>query len=94
MRHVLAAVLCIVIPVAVFAGDNGYKVSYDGGSLPDTKAGVGMKIYIESNQVRLVKDNADVVKIPASAIRINAGGSRFRHGFWFSIILVAASPFL
>ena len=47
---------------------NGYKVTYDGGSLPDTKAGVGMKIYIESDQVRLAKDNADVVKIPASAI--------------------------
>ena len=27
-----------------------------------------MKIYIEANQVRLAKDNVDVVKIPASAI--------------------------
>jgi hypothetical protein len=68
MRHVLAAVLCIAIPVAIFAADNGYKITYDGGSLPDAKAGVGMKIYIEANQVRLAKDNADVVKIPASAI--------------------------
>jgi hypothetical protein len=68
MRHVLAAVLCIAFPIAIFAAENGYKVTYDGGSLPDTKAGSGMKIYIESNQVRLAKDNADVVKIPASAI--------------------------
>ena len=68
MRHVLAAVLCIAFPIAMFAAENGYKVTYDGGSLPDTKAGSGMKIYIESNQVRLAKDNADVVKIPASAI--------------------------
>jgi CxxC motif-containing protein (DUF1111 family) len=70
MRHVLAAVLCIALPIAMFASgkDNGYKVTYDGGSLPDTKAGIGMKIYIESDQVRLAKDNADVVKIPASAI--------------------------
>jgi CxxC motif-containing protein (DUF1111 family) len=68
MRHVLAAVLCIAIPVAMFAAENGYKVTYDGGSLPDTKAGAGMKIYIEGNQVRLAKDNADVMKIPASAI--------------------------
>jgi CxxC motif-containing protein (DUF1111 family) len=75
MRHVLAAVLCIAIPIAMFASemfasakDNGYKVTYDGGSLPDTKAGVGMKIYIESSQVRLARDNADVVKIPATAI--------------------------
>jgi CxxC motif-containing protein (DUF1111 family) len=68
MRHVLAAVLCIAFPIAMFAAENGYKVTYDGGSLPDTKAGSGMKIYIESNQVRLAKDNADVVKIPASTI--------------------------
>ena len=68
MRHALAAVLCIAIPLAMFAGDNGYKVTYDGGSLPDTKSGTGMKIYIEANQVRLAKDNADITKIPASAI--------------------------
>ena len=68
MKHVLAAVLCIAIPIAMFAAENGYKVTYDGGSLPDAKAGTGMKIYIESNQVRFAKDNADVVKIPASAI--------------------------
>ena len=65
MRNVLAAVLCIAIPIAMFASekDNGYKVTYDGGSIPDSKAGTGMKIYIESNQVRFAKDNADVVKI-------------------------------
>src|SRR5580693_4341089 len=70
MRHVLAAVLCIALPIAMFASekDNGYKVTYDGGSIPDTKAGVGMKIYIEASQVRLARDNADLVKIPASAI--------------------------
>ncbi len=70
MKHVLTAVLCIAIPIAMFAAekDNGYKVTYDGGSLPDTKSGTGVKIYIEANQVRLAKDNADVVKIPASAI--------------------------
>ncbi len=68
MRHLLAVVLCIAMPVAVFAGDNSYKVTYDGGSLPDTKSGTGLKLYIESNQVRLAKDKADVATIPASAI--------------------------
>ena len=63
MKHVLAAVLCIAIPIAMFASDkdNGYKVTYDGGSVPDTKAGVGMKIYIEANQVRLAKDNVGLI---------------------------------
>jgi hypothetical protein len=51
-----------------FASDNSYKIAYDGGSLPDIKAGVGMKLFIESNQVRLVRDNTDVIVIPASAI--------------------------
>jgi hypothetical protein len=48
MRRVLAAVLCIALPIAMFASDkdNGYKVTYDGGSLPDTKSGTGVKIYI------------------------------------------------
>lgn len=68
MRFVLAVALCIAIPLAVFAGDNGYKVTYDGGSLPDTKTGSGVKMYIESNQVRFMKDKAELVKIPASAI--------------------------
>jgi len=51
-----------------FAGDNSYKVTYDGGSLPDIKSGTGVKLYIESNQVRLVKDNADITTIQASSI--------------------------
>jgi CxxC motif-containing protein (DUF1111 family) len=68
MRHLLALILCIVLPISLFAGDNGYKVTYDGGSLPDTKSGTGVKLYIESNQVRFVKDKAELVTIPASAI--------------------------
>jgi CxxC motif-containing protein (DUF1111 family) len=50
------------------ADDNGYKVTYDGGSLPGAKSGSGMKLYIEGDHVRLVKDKADVITIPASAI--------------------------
>jgi CxxC motif-containing protein (DUF1111 family) len=68
MRIVLAAVLSIVIPISVLAGDNGYKVTYDGGSLTGVKSGTGLKLYIEGNQARLVKDNAVVATIPASAI--------------------------
>jgi CxxC motif-containing protein (DUF1111 family) len=68
MRIVLAAVLSIVIPISVLAGDNGYKVTYDGGSLTDVKSGTGLKLYIEGNQARLTKDNAVVATSPASAI--------------------------
>jgi hypothetical protein len=56
------------MPIAMSAADNGYKVAYDGGSVQDMKAGAGMKLYIDSNQVRLVKDKANVVTIPAAAV--------------------------
>ncbi|MGH9545424.1 MAG: hypothetical protein ACRD23_09430 [Terriglobales bacterium] len=68
MRMLIVAVLSLAIPISVFAGDNGYKVTYDGGSLTDIKSGTGLKLYIEGNNVRLVKDKADVTTIPANAI--------------------------
>ena len=68
MRRSLACALYLVIPVSVFAGDNGYKVTYDGGSISNAKTGTGLKLYIDANQVRLVKDKQDVVTIPASAV--------------------------
>jgi hypothetical protein len=68
MNKLLALVLCFVIPLTVLAGDNAYKVTYDGGALADAKAGIGMKLSIEADKIRLVKDNADVITIPASAV--------------------------
>ena len=68
MKKLLVIVLCFIIPLALIAGDNGYKVTYDGGSITDAKAGTGMKLFIEGNQIRLVKDKSDVVTIPASAV--------------------------
>jgi CxxC motif-containing protein (DUF1111 family) len=67
-RFLVVVVLCVAIPLMVFAGDNSYKVTYDGGSIPDTKPGTGMKLFIDSNQVRLVRDKSEVVTIPASAV--------------------------
>ncbi len=68
MRNLVAVLLCIAIPTMVFAGDNSYKVIYDGGSLLDIKSGTGAKLYIESNQIRLVKDKTDITTIPAASI--------------------------
>ena len=68
MKYALALILCIAMPIAVFAGDNSYKVTYDGGSLPETKSGTGLKLFIDANQVRLVGDKADLATIPATAI--------------------------
>jgi len=52
----------------MLAADAGYKVTYDGGSLTGPKAGAGLKLYIDSNQVRFLKDKTEVATIPASAI--------------------------
>jgi len=68
VNKLIAILLCLATPLMAFAGDNGYKVKYDGGSIPDAKAGTDMKLIIDSNQVRLLKDKGDVVTIPASAI--------------------------
>jgi hypothetical protein len=67
-KHILAIVLCTVMPVALFSADSGYKVAYDGGSLPDIKSGTAMKLHIELNQIRLTRDKAEVVTIPAASV--------------------------
>ena len=38
MKKMIAVMLSILMPVLVFAGDNSYKVAYDGGSIPVIKA--------------------------------------------------------
>lgn len=70
MRSICALLLCIALPVAVLAADaeNGYKVAYDGGTLGDIKTGAGLKLVINSNKITFVKDKAEVMTIPASAI--------------------------
>ena len=68
MNKLIVILLCLAMPLTVFAGDNGYKVKYDGGSIPDAKAGTDMKLIIDSDKVRLLRDKGEVITIPASAI--------------------------
>ncbi|MGP0075178.1 MAG: hypothetical protein ACLPWF_24975 [Bryobacteraceae bacterium] len=69
MRRILAIILCGCLPIIMLAAqDNAYKVMYDGGSVPDLKAGINLKLYIDSNQIRLTKDKADVITIPAASV--------------------------
>ena len=70
MRCIFALLLCIAIPSVVFAADaqSGYKVTYDGGSLADTKVGSGLKLVINSSTVTFLQDKSERVNIPASAI--------------------------
>jgi hypothetical protein len=67
MRYLTAVVLSAVLPFTALASESGFKVAYDGGSIAE-KAGTSVYLYIESQQVRLVKDNAVLVSIPVSAV--------------------------
>jgi hypothetical protein len=68
MKGFLAVILCLLMPVSVFADNSGFKVNYDGGSLPDLKAGAGMKLSLDGNMVRLTRDNKEIVAVPAASI--------------------------
>jgi hypothetical protein len=68
MKKTFAMMLCILTPMAVVAGDNSYKVTYDGGSVPDIKPGTGLNLYIESNQLRLTREKLNVIAIPVSSV--------------------------
>src|SRR5579859_5715850 len=68
MSKLTAVLLCLTMPLALFAADNGYKVTYDGGSLPDTKAGTSLRLFIEGDKVRLVRDSKELIVLPASSI--------------------------
>jgi hypothetical protein len=54
--------------MSAFAADNGYKLAYDGGSISDVKTGANLKLHIDSNQIRIVKDKSEVITIPASSV--------------------------
>lgn len=57
----------ILIPSAVRT-TAGFKVEYDGGSIPNVKSGSGLKVYIDSQQIRITHENSDVAVLPAAAI--------------------------
>jgi hypothetical protein len=68
VKRLIAFVLCIIFPMSVVAGDSAYKVTYDGGSVSGLKTGTGLKLHIDSGQIRLVGNKTDLVTIPASAV--------------------------
>ena len=69
MKRLTAVLLCILFPLITFASDNGYKIDYDGGSLPNAKAGTEMRLYIDGTNIRIInKDRNEVMVIPAAAI--------------------------
>jgi hypothetical protein len=70
MNRLMALFLSVVIPASLFAADaqSGYKVTYDGGSLTDTKAGAGLKLRIAQDKIVFVQDKNEIASIPTSAV--------------------------
>jgi hypothetical protein len=68
MKKALAVILCVLMPFLAFAGDNSYKISYDGGSIPDVKAGTSMKLVMDNGKIRIFHDKTEVAVIPATAV--------------------------
>jgi hypothetical protein len=50
------------------AADSGYKVTYDGGSIPEVKTGIELRLFIQGNNVRFRTKKADLITIPASSV--------------------------
>jgi hypothetical protein len=68
MKRILAVLMCALFPLTAFAGDNGYKIAYDGGSIQNAKAGTGMKLFIDGSNIRIMKDKTEIAVVPASAV--------------------------
>lgn len=68
LHSLVAVALCLAVPCTVLAGETGYNVMYDGGSLPSAKTGAKLRMYIEGNQVRFVQDGKDLIIVPAASI--------------------------
>jgi hypothetical protein len=69
---ILALLLCfaiIQVSTAVAKDDGGYNVMYDGGSLPGLKAGKKLRMYIETNQIRLMDGKTLVTTLVPSTIQ-------------------------
>ncbi len=64
----LSATLCALLPFSTFAGDDGYKVKYDGGSISGVKTGAGLRLLINGDQIQLLNGKNNVITIPASAV--------------------------
>jgi hypothetical protein len=54
--------------MTAFAGDNSYKIGYDGGSIQNAKAGTEMRLSIEGDHIRVMQGKDLIAIIPAAAI--------------------------
>jgi CxxC motif-containing protein (DUF1111 family) len=68
MKKLFALFLCLLVPTIIFASDNGYKVMYDGGSLPNIKTGARLEMTLGEQDIHFREGGQEIKVIPASAI--------------------------
>lgn len=70
MKSLVALLLCLALPAVLFAADSqpSFKVAYDGGSLPNVKAGAKLNLFVDSTSVRIMDGKTEIANLPASSI--------------------------
>lgn len=68
IQQFVAVLICVSLPCALLANDGSYHVIYSGGSVPDFKAGTGMKLFINPSTIHIMKDKTEVALIPSGAV--------------------------
>jgi len=68
IKKLSALLLCITFPVCAMAGDVGYKVTYDGGSVSSAKSGTDMKLSIEGSNIKVWDKREVLATIPAESV--------------------------
>ena len=71
MKQLLALFLCLLVPTIAFASSsNGYRVVYDGGSLPNVKTGDPLNLKLGDKEIYFsyARGGKEAIDIPASAI--------------------------
>lgn len=68
MRMLVALLLCFTLTFSAIARDGSYKLAYDGGSVTSIKTGASLKLYLDQNRIRFVRDNEDVISLPAASV--------------------------
>lgn len=68
LKTTIVAMLCCTLAPASFVANDGYKVIYDGGSIPNIKSGSGMRLHIDQARIRLTTDKSELVSVPPAAV--------------------------
>ena len=57
------------MPISVFAAsDNQGKAVYDGGSIPESKAGTVLTLYVDAAEILLMNDKTLAHTVPVACV--------------------------